>query len=339
MSFNNKHNFSWMRILSVPTLIVLIVVIGIFALLPLVIDFQWEDTFLRLSDINVWVYVVAMFSYFASFVFRGIRWRLLAENTGELELGNQITPSIFQSSMFILLGWFVNSVAWMRIGDAYRAYLFARKSRTEISWSLGILLAERVLDTMVVFGILAISFLFLIWQRSSTDYQLLKYIFSIAFLMTLFLIMVLILMRFFRNFIQTRLPSKIKQFYFQFQKGALSSFKKIYLLVLLSCIGWLLEIMRLYFVVVSLGFEVPLILIPIVALSHALLSVVPTPGGIGAVEAGTIGILLIALSNADAISVVLLDRSITFLAVIIVGAIVFVIRNFYEFQNSSSRKL
>ena len=91
--------------------------------------------------------------------------------------------------------------------------------------------------------------------------------------------------------------------------------------------------------VVSLGFEVPLVLIPIVALSHALLSVVPTPGGIGAVEVGTIGILLITLSNADAISVVLLDRSITFLSVIIVGAIVFVIRNFYEFQKGSSRKL
>lgn len=339
MSFPQNENFSWIRILSIPTALVLLLVIGAFALLPLIIDFEWKDALSRLSSLNLWFYFMAIFSYFASFIFRGIRWRLLAQNTGELQERNKITPSIFLTSIFILLGWFVNSVTWMRIGDAYRAYLFANKSRTDISWSLGILLAERVLDTIVVFGILATSLLFLLSNQSSANDQLLKYILSIAFLMTSLLIVVLVVMRFSRNFIQRRLPSKIKQFYIQFQKGALGSFKNVYMLIFLSCIGWFLEILRLYFVVVALGFEVPLLLIPIVALSHALLSVVPTPGGIGAVEAGTIGILLISLTNADAISLVLADRAITFLAVIILGAIVFLIRNFYEFQNNRSPKL
>lgn len=337
MPFHNNENFSWVRILSIPTAVVLFVVIGAFALLPLVIDFEWEDALSRLSSLNLGIYCLAIFSYFASFIFRGIRWRLLAKNTGELQGRNKITPSIFLSSIFILLGWFVNSVTWMRIGDAYRAYLFANKSRTDISWSLGILLAERVLDTIVVFGILSTCLLLLLWKQTSADYQLIKYIFSIAFLMTFVLIVILVVMRFTRNFIQRKLPSKIKGFYIQFQKGAIGSFKNVYMLILLSSMGWFLEILRLYFVVASLGFEVPLLLIPIVALSHALLSVVPTPGGIGAVEAGTIGILLITLSNVDAISLVLVDRSITFLAVIIFGAIAFLIRNFYEFQNNITR--
>ena len=339
MNFQTNQNFSWMKILSVPSLIVILVMIGVFLLLPLVIDFQWRDALFRLSNLNLWIYFSAICAYFLSFISRGIRWRLLAQNTGELARSNRITPSVFSASLFILLGWFVNSVTWMRIGDPYRAYLFAKNSRANISWSLGILLAERALDTVVVFGILGTSLLFFLWNDSSGDYLILNYIFSIAFSITALMFIILFLMKFFRQKIIQWLPAKIKVFYFRFQQGALGSFKNIPDLLFLSCVGWLLEIFRLYLVVLALGFEMPLLLIPVVALSHALLSVVPTPGGIGAVEAGTTGLLLISMSSTDAISLVLVDRSITLVAVIVFGGFAFMIRNYFELKNKSNGKL
>ena len=55
-----------------------------------------------------------------------------------------------------------------------------------------------------------------------------------------------------------------------------------------------------------------------------MLSTVPTPGGIGAVEAGMTGLLVLSMPKADAASVAVLDRSITLLSVIAIGGLVFV---------------
>ena len=63
----------------------------------------------------------------------------------------------------------------------------------------------------------------------------------------------------------------------------------------------------------------------IVALGGAILSTVPTPGGIGAVEPGLISLLVLGLERSDAASVVLIDRTITYVSVLIIGGLVFLL--------------
>ena len=84
----------------------------------------------------------------------------------------------------------------------------------------------------------------------------------------------------------------------------------------------------------ALGFDIPLSLVLVAALGHAILSTVPTPGGIGAVEPGVTGLLILGMTRHDAASVALLDRSITYLSVIVIGGIIFLIWNI----NRSRRK-
>ena len=114
---------------------------------------------------------------------------------------------------------------------------------------------------------------------------------------------------------------------YRFHQGTVGSFKRIPLLIAIGSVGWLLEITRLYFVVLALDFNISLALVCVVALGHAILSTVPTPGGIGAVEPGVTGLLLLGLTHENAVSVALVDRSITLLSVILVGGIIFLIRN------------
>ena len=71
----------------------------------------------------------------------------------------------------------------------------------------------------------------------------------------------------------------------------------------------------------DLSISLPLVLI--VSLGHAILSTVPTPGGVGAVEPGTTTLLLLGLGKADAASVALLDRSITYVSVVVFGGLAF----------------
>ena len=119
------------------------------------------------------------------------------------------------------------------------------------------------------------------------------------------------------------LPERLADSFTRFRQGTLGSLKQLRIVFLLGLAAWLLEAGRLYFVVQALDLSISLPLVLIVSLGHAILSTVPTPGGIGAVEPGTTTLLLLGLGKADAASVALLDRSITYLSVVVLGGLAF----------------
>jgi uncharacterized membrane protein YbhN (UPF0104 family) len=57
-----------------------------------------------------------------------------------------------------------------------------------------------------------------------------------------------------------------------------------------------------------------------------MLTLVPTPGGIGAVESGVAGLgtLLLNMTPENSIALILLDRSVTYLSVLLIGGGVFI---------------
>ena len=133
------------------------------------------------------------------------------------------------------------------------------------------------------------------------------------------------------------LPDRLERAYRRFHDGALGSFGELRLPFLLSFVGWILEVGRLYFVVQALDFDVSLSLILIAALGHALLSTVPTPGGVGAVEPGVTGLLVLEMARHDAVSVALVDRSITYLSIIVIGGLVFLAWNLTRSRRRGNR--
>ncbi|MCI0903562.1 MAG: flippase-like domain-containing protein, partial [Chloroflexi bacterium] len=85
---------------------------------------------------------------------------------------------------------------------------------------------------------------------------------------------------------------------------------------------------RMYLVVRALGFDISFPLVVFLTLANALLTLVPTPGGVGAVESGVGGLAvrLSSLSASAAAALVLMDRAITYISVIILGAVFFLAR-------------
>jgi glycosyltransferase 2 family protein len=91
---------------------------------------------------------------------------------------------------------------------------------------------------------------------------------------------------------------------------------------------WLLEGARLYFVIQALGIpgvDLGISASVFVALVAALLTAMPlTPAGIGFVEAGIAGALLIyGVPAESAAAVALTDRAISILSVIIIGGVLY----------------
>ena len=124
-----------------------------------------------------------------------------------------------------------------------------------------------------------------------------------------------------------RLPGPLRAIYLNFHEGTTKSFRRLPHIVLASATSWLFEVMRLFLMAYALNLEVSIPLLLFTALAASLLSTTPiTPGGVGIVEFGMTGIFMIALSREDAISLTLLDRSIQYLSVIILGSLLFIVR-------------
>ena len=122
------------------------------------------------------------------------------------------------------------------------------------------------------------------------------------------------------------LPARLEGAYHRFHKGALGSLRQLPVVLALSFTIWLIEAGRLYLVVQALDANIGLALVLVATVIHAVLSTVPTPGGVGAVELGLTSLLVVAgMEYSDAGSVVVLERSITYLSVILVGGILFLL--------------
>ena len=322
------------RILSIPTLLSFGVAAGVIFFLATRFDLDWGATWRAIGGMNPWLYLLALSLYYLSFVFRGMRWKILADNAASSSGENFQAISALRASQLIVIGWFVNSVTWLRMGDAYRAYAFAEDSRSSFSWSLGTLLAERVMDMVIVAAIILVAAAVLTMTQGQA---VSAYIIIAASAMTAAIVAVALFMKAYGERVARYLPGRIEAAYRRFSQGTLGSFRRMPLAMFLGLLGWLLEMGRLYFVLAALGMEFSLVLIPIVAVGHAILSTVPTPGGVGAVEPGVAGLLLIELSAPDAAAATIVDRSITYLSVIVIGAALFALRQAMNIRRSRKR--
>ena len=323
------------RVLSLPTLLSFAVAAAFILFLATGVDLDWGETWDNIRSMDPWLYALAAVLYYISFIFRGARWRILAINAAARRNGEDVRiPSTLGMSQLILIGWFVNSIAWLRLGDAYRAHAFAEDSNSSFSWSLGTVLAERVLDMVVVAVIMAIS---VAAVALTIGFSGSKYILVIPLIMVVGAIALVGLMVKFGSRLAGLLPRKIEAAYHRFHEGTIGSFDQLPVVMALGITGWLLEMGRLYFVLQALGIDIGLPLTAVVALSHAILSTVPTPGGVGAVEPGVTGLLLIKLSRPDAAAAAILDRSITYVSVIAVGGLVFLLRQVIQMRRARRR--
>jgi uncharacterized protein (TIRG00374 family) len=135
------------------------------------------------------------------------------------------------------------------------------------------------------------------------------------------------------------LPDRLEEMYHPLQVGALGSFKarQLPLQFTLGVIGWALEIGRVYFVAESLGLDIGFFVIMSAALTIAVLSTIPTPGGFGFVEGGLTGVLIfLGLGHTEALTLTIVDRSISWISIIITGGTLFA--TWQTFMARRSRK-
>jgi uncharacterized protein (TIRG00374 family) len=99
-----------------------------------------------------WVFICA-FIAFLSHVVRAFRWKYLLE-----PLGYKI--SFFNAFAAVFIGYFGNYAPVMRLGEVYRATIVGRYEKIPFQTGFGTIITERLVDTLLLFGIFGLTLLF-----------------------------------------------------------------------------------------------------------------------------------------------------------------------------------
>ncbi len=282
---------------------------------------DWSDAWNRIRHANVGLYLAALIVYQASFLVRSWRWKLLLRNAGEDRPTMPLVP-------ILVVSFFVNCVVPAKMGDVYRAYLARLRQRVPVSRALGTIIAERLLDLVVLMALLLIAGAIVFHDRAPA--VLIPYLVAGVAVCAAGIGAILVMRAGRGQRLLRLLPEAVFHRYESFRMGTVESFRHLEVLIPLTALVWGMESARLALVVFALGGggslgPAQLLLIALVA---ALLTTVPfLPGGLGLVEAGMVGVLVSVggLGRNAALSIALLDRSISYGSVVAVGAVVFAV--------------
>lgn len=315
------------RLFDIKTLAGFAVSIAIIIFFVLTVKIDFGAIWTNISQVQPLWLVAAFGVYYAAFIARGYRWRLLLNSAGFQKEKNVNIPKIPTLIEIIFLSWFVNCLVPAKLGDAYRGYLLKKNANASFSRTLGTIFAERIADVLVLFGLLCLGGLvaFSSVESKISDISL---VFVFGLVLVAAIIAGLVALRFASHYIERIIPARFRTMFHRFQQGTVSSFHRNTQLKLYgyTMIIWLCEGARLYCVLQGLNIHLGLSVIVFIALASSLLTTIPfTPAGLGAVEGTMVFVLTtFAVEKNLAGSVAILDRVISYWSIILFGAILYI---------------
>lgn len=277
-----------------------------------------------LGSANKWLLLAAFLVYYLGFPLRGYRWTVILR-------GIRFRMRVRDSTEIVFLSWLVNCLVPAKLGDIYRAYLLKLNSPVSLTQTLGTVVIERILDLIAIACLGLASGLVSFRDGMPPAVQ---FVFALGLVVIAGLSVGLFTLRNFGRRLLERLPipARILELYDRFEGGIFAiRARYIPILGIVTVATWATEGLRLFLVVEAFGFAGVHLGISgsfFVALAGSLLTAVPlTPGGLGVVEAGVGALLTIVygVPPTEAAAIVLVDRAISVLSIIVLGALAYVV--------------
>lgn len=281
------------------------------------------ESFEQMRQANIWYFAAALVMYYITFFLRGWRWKQMLGTAGISEETGHSMPNMTGMFQIMTLSWFTNSILPARMGDAYRCYLIKRRAGASFGISLGTMLAERLIDLVVLVCMLLMAGV-IVYGTHAPDRA--QQAFTIGGGVVVLGVVGVAVVWILRERIENVLPAKIVRHYRKVQNGLFDSLSRPASPVGISVLLWLCDGLRVFLVAWSLGQHIPYQAAIMVALLSALVSTIPiTPAGLGFVEGIMIWALTsIGVASSTAGAIALLDRVVTYGSLLIVGGIVYV---------------
>ncbi len=322
------------RILNWRTIVPLVIVVVFLVFFIQKANINPQQTWQTIRSANVLFFLAGFVVYYLSFPLRALRWRILLQNVGFTQAKGVQLPKFWKLVEIIYISFFANVIVPAKLGDLYRAYLLRQNSGVSATRSFGTVLAERLLDLIVLLLLCIPAIIISLHGKLPWEVEL-----SLEVTLAAVVIGVagLFILRLWRKKIEKIVPMRFRVYYNQLQEGMLGSFQRLPSLTVLSIGVWMCEALRFFFIAIALNLFTGDLLHVIAAaffvgLVEALLTVIPfTGGGVGLVETGMAAMIILlnpstlTTGKSLAAAAILLDRTISLFSIIIIGFVVFMI--------------
>ncbi|MBI4219248.1 MAG: flippase-like domain-containing protein [Chloroflexi bacterium] len=272
---------------------------------------------------NPWLLLLAFAFFYLSLLLRGWRWRAIWRNAAAEAVDVAAVPGVLGCTRYVVIGRFVDSVSWLRVGNFYRAYLAASQGRSGVAHVFGTILGEHILDALVIAGAVVLVGALVIAGGASLPVAGTA---LASFLSVTAIGLVIFAMARFGRSVAARLPRPAAHVYLQLHTGTLTGLRmrRLPFLTILSVLLWACSVARWYFVIAALGASVSFPLVLFLSVTNALIAAIPaTPAGLGLVEPGAAAVLLLELGIDDALAITVAERAISYVSLLLVGGAVF----------------
>ena len=284
---------------------------------------HFDETIAHLKKINLGYATASLFFIVFMQALRSYRWGVILQPLGKI---SQLTLFAVTSVGFLAI-----AAIPARIGELARPYLIAQKSPIKMSSALGTIIVERVLDSLAV---LTITVAVLIWQNDLPSWMIKSGI--IFFILTMAMIALVAGLVWRRETavgiidrILRRVPGKLAQavhkvihhFIDGFQ--VITDVKRLFYLLILSALVWLVDVAAIYALLLAFGFDLPALAAFVVMVILIAGIAIPTaPGFIGNWHyACILGLSLFGVARPEAFSFALVYHFLSIAIVVILGVI------------------
>lgn len=282
------------------------------------LDIDPAEVWRQLRSANLLLFGAGLLAFYAGFLARVARWRRMLVRAGVTAQAGVRLPSNAGLLEIMLLAWFANCVVPAKLGDVYRGFLLKRRSDAPFTTTMGTIAAERLIDLVVLVGLLIASGLVVFGRHfpSGTSRVVVYGGGTVAAGVALVGVAWV-----FREPLLRRLPGRLVAPVDRVQQGLFTNLRDPWASVGYSLVIWLAEGVRFFFVAWSLDAVLPPSTALFVALLSSLATVSPiTPAGLGVVEALVISVLpLVGVAEDSAAAIAILDRIISYWSLIVVG--------------------
>ncbi|MGI9254183.1 MAG: lysylphosphatidylglycerol synthase transmembrane domain-containing protein [Thermomicrobiales bacterium] len=312
--------------------LLLAVVVIVFAFRSLDVDPQ--QIIGNLKRANPALVLLALGVWYAAMFGRAARWRWMLAKADIDDAHGYTMPPLTGFVQILLLAWFANSLVPAKLGDAWRCWLLKQDSGAPFSASLGTLVSERLADvavlclTMTLAGFAAFGGQLPPQAATAVKAGAALVVVALAFLAVIWRG---------RDQLAGRMPARIQGPFSTISNAMVGSLRAPLPLGAMSAGLWLMDGVRFWLVAAALGAGMSYPAALFVVLLASLLSAVPlTPAGLGVVEAGA-GAVMVGVLGMDpgmAMSILLLDRVVSYWNVIVAGSLVYLRRMAEEVRRS-----
>ena len=303
-----RRIFGWREAVSILVPLVLLLVVAR--------NVDWTTALATIRGSNPVLVLLALVAYYATFPVRARRWARLLHEGGLMLRGRDLLE-------ILVLGWFVNCLAPAKLGDLYRSYLVKQRFNVSLSRTVGVVVAERLLDIFVVFALLVVGGYIAFGRTLLPDLRL---VYVSAVVLAILIVVAFFAVYYVAPRVARFFPGEVRRIGRLFREGVLHSFRALPEAGPETVVIWLAEAGRLAFVLAALGLELPISGVIFVAVASSLLTTVPlTPAGFGFVELAVVYVLTagFGLATHDAIAVAVLDRLVSVFSVIVIGGVLY----------------